>query len=66
MTANKRFLSQAEPDGPNYGRVFRDESQRRVHCPDLMLPSEPTLDAFLNGGSAILLILLIGFLLGVL
>ena len=63
---NKQFLSQSHADGPNYGRVFRDKSQRRVYCPDLTLSSEPTLDAFLNGGSAILLILLIAFLLGVL
>jgi len=56
---NKQFLSQHHPDGPNYGH----ESVRRVHCPDLHVPSEPTIDTFLNGGSIILLILIALFAL---
>ena len=55
---NKQFLHQSNPDGPNYGRIFRDESQRRVHCPDLHVQARQTADAFVNGGSIILLILI--------
>jgi hypothetical protein len=66
VSSNKRFLHQSYADGPNYGRVFRDESQRRVHCPDLTLPAEPTLDVFLNGGSIIIVLLLILFIVDVL
>ena len=55
---NKQFLHQSNPNGPNYGRIFRDETQRRVHCPDLYLPTRVTGNIVVNSGSIILLILI--------
>lgn len=56
---NKNFLSQTNPDSPNYGTMLRTERERRLHCPDLHVPQGFTWDCVLNGGSLILFLLLL-------
>ena len=57
---NKHFLSQSNYTGPNYGKVFREETERRVHCPDLEIDEDTDwLDLFFSAGIIIVIMLLV-------
>jgi hypothetical protein len=56
---NKYFLHQSNPDSPNYGVMFRDETQRRVNCPDLHVEDQDALLAEAMIAGCVLLVLAI-------